>query len=684
MTTVQKIKEIEDEMARTQKNKATSYHLGLLKAKLAKLRRELISPAGGGGGGGGVGFDVARTGIASVGFVGFPSVGKSTLMSKLTGTHSEAAAYEFTTLTTVPGTLKVHGAPIQILDLPGIVEGAADGRGRGRQVIAGKLNLVYASTIQLNGATVARTCNLIFIVLDVLKPLGDKKVIETELEGFGIRLNKKPPQIIVRKKVGCHYISITNTVPLTNLDHESIKAVLSEFRISNADVAIREPDATADDLIDVIEGNRVYIPAIYVLNKIDAISIEELDLLYKIPNSCPISSKEWLNVDELIEQMWTALDLVRVYTKPRGQAPDYSAPVVLRRGKSSIEDFCNSIHKEIAKQMKYAVVWGSSAKHSRGQKVGLEHVLEDEDVMDLDHEIALMYASTPFSIFQPRASPYSPFENFLGSLETVDIENLSVPNPVQQDGPASSEDSTPGFDISERMAREMQEQEDREQEMMDRRKAFGMQMGGLMSSMFGGFHEASITPSGYREQSVNAEAGPSTIKPKPSFAPALRPSRSMPGTYPSTNDEADSDDSSKSAGKQRARSSSPYNISLRSDSMDLLDSVEATLKQETSKFDFPERLDFLDDPKTPGFRTPSVPVLAHTFNNASIHAHEQALSELLGSLDFTADDGEEEVQTRRLQLNERIKRELDELDRKVLEFWAATRRYANTQVGTEA
>lgn len=62
-----------------QKNKATSYHLGQLKAKLAKLRRELISPSGGGGGGGGIGFDVARTGVASVGFVGFPSVGKVTV-----------------------------------------------------------------------------------------------------------------------------------------------------------------------------------------------------------------------------------------------------------------------------------------------------------------------------------------------------------------------------------------------------------------------------------------------------------------------------------------------------------------------------------------------------------------------------------------------------------------------------
>ncbi|KIO19269.1 hypothetical protein M407DRAFT_246228 [Tulasnella calospora MUT 4182] len=353
-------------MARTQKNKATSYHLGLLKAKVAKLRRELIQgPSGGGGGGGGLGFDVARTGIASVGFVGFPSVGKSTLMSKLTGTHSEVAAYEFTTLTTVPGTVKVHGAPIQILDLPGIVEGAVDGRGRGRQVIA-----------------VARTCNLIFIVLDVLKPLGDKKLIEAELEGFGIRLNKKPPAIVVRKK-DKGGVNITHTVPLTKIDPEEIKAVLSEYKISSCDIAIRQVDVTLDDLVDVIEGNRVYVPAIYVLNKIDAISIEELDLLYKIPNSVPISSKEWLNVDELVDVMWEKLDLVRVYTKPRGLAPDYDAPVVLRKGRSSVEDFCMSIHKEIAKQMKYAVVWGSSAKHSRGQKVGVDHVLEDEDVVTI-------------------------------------------------------------------------------------------------------------------------------------------------------------------------------------------------------------------------------------------------------------------------------------------------------------
>ncbi|KAH9828855.1 Ribosome-interacting GTPase 1 [Teratosphaeria destructans] len=363
-TTVDKIKAIEEEMAKTQKNKATSFHLGQLKAKLAKLKKELLTPTGGGGGGGGVGFDVARTGVASVGFIGFPSVGKSTLMSRLTGQHSEAAAYEFTTLTTVPGQVIYNGAKIQMLDLPGIIQGAKDGKGRGRQVIA-----------------VAKTCHLIFIVLDVNKPLTDKRIIETELEGFGIRVNKSPPNIkITRKDKGG--LSITTTQALTHIDKDEIKAVMNEYRISNADIAIR-CDATVDDLIDVLEEkSRAYIPVIYALNKIDAISIEELDLLYRIPNACPISSEHGWNVDELMEQMWEKLRLKRIYTKPKGKLPDYTAPVVLKNGRDTVEDFCNSIHKSIVEQFRVAIVWGRSVKH-QPQRVGLGHVLEDEDILTI-------------------------------------------------------------------------------------------------------------------------------------------------------------------------------------------------------------------------------------------------------------------------------------------------------------
>uniref|UniRef100_A0A8C8GYR2 Developmentally regulated GTP binding protein 1 n=1 Tax=Oncorhynchus tshawytscha TaxID=74940 RepID=A0A8C8GYR2_ONCTS len=360
MSLLAKIAEIEAEMARTQKNKATSNHLGLLKARLAKMRRELITPKGGSGGGTGEGFDVAKTGDARIGFVGFPSVGKSTLLSNLAGVYSEVAAYEFTTLTTVPGVIRYKGAKIQLLDLPGIIEGAKDGKGRGRQVIA-----------------VARTCNLILIVLDVLKPLGHKKLIEHELEGFGIRLNKKPPNIGFKKK-DKGGINFTVTVRLSRSLEVSI---LAEYKIHNADITLRS-DSTADDLIDVVEGNRVYIPCIYVLNKIDQISIEELDIIYKVPHCVPISAHSRWNFDDLLEKMWDYLHLVRIYTKPKGQLPDYTSPVVLPTEHTAVEDFCLKIHKSLLKELKYALVWGASVKHNP-QKVGKDHVMEDEDVIQL-------------------------------------------------------------------------------------------------------------------------------------------------------------------------------------------------------------------------------------------------------------------------------------------------------------
>mmetsp|Transcript_31761 Transcript_31761/g.90206 ORF Transcript_31761/g.90206 Transcript_31761/m.90206 type:complete len:371 (+) Transcript_31761:42-1154(+) len=370
MTTLQKIKEIEDEMARTQKNKATAGHLGMLKAKLAKLRRELLDPTSGpgaGGGGKGEGFDVNKVGDARVGLVGFPSVGKSTLLNKLTGTFSEVASYEFTTLTCIPGIIRYRGAKIQLLDLPGIIEGAKDGKGRGRQVIS-----------------TARTCNLIIIVLDCLKPITHKKLIEHELEGFGIRLNKSPPGLTYKKK-DKGGISLSSNVQDPQLDVEAVKAVCSEYRVHNADVHLKE-DCTVDDLVDVIEGSRIYIPCIYAINKIDQITLEELNILDKLPHYCPVCAYlEW-NLDGLIEMSWDYLGLLRIYTKPKGKLPDYNDPVVLPKDRNTVEDFCNRIHKGILKQFKYALVWGSSAKH-RPQRVGKEHVLEDEDIVQIVKKI---------------------------------------------------------------------------------------------------------------------------------------------------------------------------------------------------------------------------------------------------------------------------------------------------------
>lgn len=72
------------------------------------------------------------------------------------------------------------------------------------------------------------------------------------------------------------------TTKLTHLSDKMIITILHDYRIYHADVLIRE-DYTVDDFIDVVLGNRKYIRCLYCYNKIDAISIEELDQLAREP-----------------------------------------------------------------------------------------------------------------------------------------------------------------------------------------------------------------------------------------------------------------------------------------------------------------------------------------------------------------------------------------------------------------
>ena len=366
MGVVERIREIEAEMARTQKNKATEYHIGQLKAKLAKLRTQLLEDPGGGGGGAGTGFEVSRYGHGRVALIGFPSVGKSTLLTTLTGTQSESASYEFTTLTCIPGVIHYRDAKVQLLDLPGIIEGASEGRGRGRQVIA-----------------VAKSADLVMMVLDASRYEGHREILTRELEAVGLRLNKSPPNVFFKKKLtgGGH---VTSTVPLLHTDERAIERVLHEYRIHHYEMLIREPTVTIDDIIDVIEGNRKYVRCLYVYNKVDVCSIEEVDELARRPNSVPISCNMDLNMDMLLEMMWEMMGLVRVYTKKPGGKPDFEEPVVLSedRGGTLVENFCKTIHRDLVSQLNYALVWGKSVKHYP-QRCGLAHILADEDVVQV-------------------------------------------------------------------------------------------------------------------------------------------------------------------------------------------------------------------------------------------------------------------------------------------------------------
>lgn len=360
MGILEKINEIEREISRTQKNKATEYHLGVLKAKLAKYRAQLMEPQGKKEKG--EGFDVMKSGDARVALIGFPSVGKSTLLNILTDTHSESASYEFTTLTCIPGVIQYEGANIQLLDLPGIIEGASQGKGRGRQVIA-----------------VARTADLVLMMLDATKGEIQRYLLEKELESVGIRLNKQKPNIYFKeKKTGG--ISFNATCALTHCDEKLVQMILHEYKIFNAEVLFRE-DCTTDELIDVISRNRIYLSCLFVYNKIDQVSIEEVDRLARQPHSVVVSCNMKLNLDYLLEKLWDYLALIRVYTKKRGEPPDFEGGIILRRN-ASVEHVCHVIHRGLIDIFKYALVWGTSTKYSP-QRVGLQHIVHHEDVIQV-------------------------------------------------------------------------------------------------------------------------------------------------------------------------------------------------------------------------------------------------------------------------------------------------------------
>jgi len=355
MTLEEEIKAIQDEMDKTQKNKATEHHLGRLKAKMARLKDELIKRAISSKGGV-EGYSVKKSGDATVTLVGLPSVGKSTLINKLTDANSEVGAYEFTTLDVIPGIMEYRQAKIQILDLPGLVKGASAGRGRGREVIS-----------------VIRSCDLILMIIDAFN-FKQLRVLEDELYDAGIRINQRPPDVTITRLVKGG-VTVTSTIELS-LDHETIKTILGEYKIHNALVNIRE-DITADQLIDVIRGNRVYIPAVTVVNKIDLV---DRDSIKKVPaDAIKISADMELNLETLRDEIYDRLGFINVYLKPQGEQADLEEPLIMREG-CTVGDVCDRLHKDFRRKFRYARVWGDSAKHA-GQRVGLDHLLSDGDVL---------------------------------------------------------------------------------------------------------------------------------------------------------------------------------------------------------------------------------------------------------------------------------------------------------------
>jgi small GTP-binding protein len=352
-----RIQELEEKLQKTPVNKATEKERGRLKGQIAELKEEKQKKQKGTGDTSG--YAVEKKGDATVALVGFPSVGKSTLLNKLTNADSETGHYEFTTLDVEPGMLKHKGANIQILDVPGLIGGAADGRGGGSQVLS-----------------VVRNADLILFMLDPEEMREEE--IKQEVYNVGIRTNTSPPDMKVEKR-GKGGIKISSTVDL-DIEEETLKQLMKQRGYTNAGLTIREK-IDLDRFIDGLMSNRKYLPAITTVNKADMLGPEtrkeyeeEYDLL--------ISADEGNNLDELKDLIFDRLGLVRVYMKEKGEEADKDDPLILREG-NTVEDALNELPGDMKERFKKAKVTGPSSKFP-DQKVGKEHELMDEDILELN------------------------------------------------------------------------------------------------------------------------------------------------------------------------------------------------------------------------------------------------------------------------------------------------------------
>ncbi len=357
----EKIKEFEEELSKTKYNKKTQHHIGLVKAKIAKLKEKDEKKAKGKGKT--TGYSIKKTGDATVVILGFPSVGKSTLLNKITNADSKIGAYDFTTLDVVPGMMDYKGAKIQIFDVPGIVQGAASGKGRGKEVLS-----------------VIRGAELIMIMVDAKKP-GQYDVLAKEVYDSGIRLNDRMPDIRITKKP-FGGIGVGTAVKLTWLTEQTIKDMANELGIINADILIRT-DVNADQFIDAIEGNRVYIPGITVLNKIDLIDKKKLDEVSRhVKPDIKISAEKDTNLDKLKDLIYKKIGLMSIYMKEINKKPDMDEPLVVFNG-CTLKDVCNKLHRNFANRFRFARVWGKTAKFPGQSLRRLDKELHDGDVVEI-------------------------------------------------------------------------------------------------------------------------------------------------------------------------------------------------------------------------------------------------------------------------------------------------------------
>jgi ribosome-interacting GTPase 1 len=315
------------EMLRTiPKHKGTEHVQADIKSRIKQLTEELTGPQKGGKKTGPL-HVVRPEGAAQVCLIGPPNAGKSSLHARLTGSHTDVGPYPYTTKLPIPGMLAFEDVHIQLVDLP--------------PVSTEFMEPWYINALQPADAAL--------LVVDLSNPACMDQIT-----------------------------SIREQLAAKKIDLEEQWPGFQQAGTSNARKAAEPGTEIADPF-------RVRLPTLLIANKADLDpDPQEVEVLEELLDvhfpGLAVSAETGQNLDRIGRLLFEGLQIVRVYTKAPGRPADRDRPFTVRRGQTVLE-VARLVHKDIARSFQFARIWGSGVFD--GQQVGADHLVEDQDVVEL-------------------------------------------------------------------------------------------------------------------------------------------------------------------------------------------------------------------------------------------------------------------------------------------------------------
>ncbi|MFA6269402.1 MAG: GTPase [archaeon] len=310
-----------------------------LNKKVAEYRSEIerLKASSAKKGGGAPSMFVKKEGTGQIVIVGLPNSGKSWLLNKIVGKEiTPVTPYPFATKEPAPGMFEYDGSSVQIVELPALIEGSSDGKAQGREIIG----------------IIRNSDAIIFTITSD----DDKKVLTDELTKSYVYINRTRPPISV--KVSSFPGIQMSGKEFLKFSAEQLEAYLKNSGYSNSQVIVSGTINSLAEVAEALNEKICYKKAVFV-------------------NPYEVTDH---SLTDLKDKLFLMLDKILVFTKKPGHEADLNDPMSLSRG-STVLDLAKILHKDFAKNLKFAKVWGS-AKFP-GQTVGPDFVLKNKDIVEI-------------------------------------------------------------------------------------------------------------------------------------------------------------------------------------------------------------------------------------------------------------------------------------------------------------